>query len=29
VVDRVVSVLSVIVIGGVVYGLSRKELHGS
>jgi uncharacterized membrane protein YbhN (UPF0104 family) len=28
VVDRVVSVLSVIILGGVVYWASRKELHG-
>ena len=28
VVDRAVTVLSVIVIGGIVYWSSRKELHG-
>ena len=28
IVDRAVSVLSVIVIGGIVYARSRKELHG-
>jgi uncharacterized protein (TIRG00374 family) len=28
IVDRAVSVLSVIIVGGIVYARSRKELHG-